>query len=119
MLCYNTKILMLGLNYTNCTACHFGEFTLEVPYRGTIEKLCSVRQPDGSVVEGVEMTDYQPSPSADGSYYGDRTPDFNRIGQDLEQKGLVRVFPPPLLPPWSKPSDTAAAHLPLPSPRAW
>eukprot|EP01052_Picozoa_sp_SAG31_P035409 SAG31_NODE_4269_length_3392_cov_1.946250_1_plen_330_part_00 len=91
MLCYNTKIVLLGLNYTNCTACHFGEFTIEAPYRTTLRKVVNVKQQDGSVVEGVEMTDYQPKPSADGSYYGDRGPDFNRIGQDLERKGLVAM----------------------------
>jgi aminoglycoside N3'-acetyltransferase len=106
MLAFNAKILLLGLNYTNCTACHFGEFTIEVPYRGTVPKSVSVRLPNGSVKTDVAMTDYQPMPSADGSYYGAQGPDFNRMGQCLEAQGKVR-----------RPARTSASGLSIHTPR--
>lgn len=85
MLAYDTKIVMLGLNYTNCTSCHFAEYVIEVPYRHTIQVKTNVKT--GHKIAGQVMTDYQPKPGDDGSYYGTRTPDFNRIGKELEDTG--------------------------------
>ena len=39
------------------------------------------------------MTDYQPKPSNDGSYYGSRATDFNRLGRMLEVAGKVSIGP--------------------------
>jgi hypothetical protein len=39
----------------------------------------------------MEMLDYQPRPSADGSYYGTRGADFDFLGSLLEARGLVGV----------------------------
>ena len=37
------------------------------------------------------MIDYQPKPSKDGSYYGSRHTDFNKMGQMLEDMGKVGI----------------------------
>ena len=47
-----------------------------------------VRRPDGSIARQT-MVDYQPKPAADGSYYGSRHTDFNRLGRMLEKRGVV------------------------------
>lgn len=87
MLALNTQIVLLGVTYTSSTSHHFGEYLSEVPYRNTVPKQVKVRRPDGTVVP-LAMTDYQPK-SSGGSYYGTRSPDFNRLGLMLEGKGSV------------------------------
>ncbi len=87
MLALNTQVALLGVTYTSCTSHHFGEYLSEVPYRQTIPKQVKVRLPDGTVVPQA-MTDYQPK-SSGGSYYGTRSPDFNRLGTMLERQVSV------------------------------
>ncbi len=87
MLGLNTQVILLGVTYTSSTSHHFGELVAEVPYRQTIPKLVKVRAADGSV-STQPMVDYQPK-SSGGSYYGTRSPDFNRLGLMLERRGLV------------------------------
>jgi len=88
MLALNTQVLMLGVTYANSTSHHFAEWVCDVPYRHTIDLKMKVRRKDGSIVPQA-MIDYQPRPSANGSYYGSRYPDFNRLGRMLEDRGLV------------------------------
>ena len=90
MLALNTQIMLLGMTYSCSTSHHFGELICDVPYRHTIPLNVKIRLPDGSLVE-QKMTDYQPKPSEDGSYYGTRHPDFNRLGRMLEERGFVGV----------------------------
>ncbi len=87
MLALNTQVVLLGVTYTSSTSHHFAEFMSEVPYRQTIPKQVKVRLADGTVVPQA-MTDYQPK-SSGGSYYGTRSPDFNRLGMMLEKQGSV------------------------------
>lgn len=87
MLALDTQVVLLGVTYTSSTSHHFAELVAEVPYRQTIPKQVKVRTADGRL--GAQpMTDYQPK-SSGGSYYGSRTPDFNRLGMMLESRGLV------------------------------
>ena len=88
MLALNTQVLLLGLTYTISTSHHFAEWVCDVPYRHRISRNVKLRLPDGSIVT-QEMMDYQPKPGADGSYYGEREPDFNRLGKILEEQKLV------------------------------
>ena len=89
MAALNTQVILLGVTYSSSTSHHFAEFVCEVPYRQTISRRAKVRQPNGKVVE-QEMTDYQPKSEGE-SYYGSRGPDFNRLGQMLEDRGLVNT----------------------------
>ena len=89
MAALNTQVILLGVTYSSSTSHHFAEFVCEVPYRQAISRMAKVRQASGKVVE-QKMTDYQPK-SEGGSYYGSRGPDFNRLGQILEDRGLVNT----------------------------
>ena len=88
MLALNTQVLLLGVTFTSSTSFHVAELLCEVPYRRTIRMKVKVRGRGGSIREQV-MTDYQPKPAEDGSYYGSRHPDFNRLGRMLEDRNLV------------------------------
>ena len=88
MLALNTQILFLGMTYASSTSHHIPELLCDVPYRHTIPLNVRVRRPDGSIVR-QPMTDYQPKPGKDGTYYGSRHPDFNRLGRMLEERHLV------------------------------
>ena len=88
MLGLSAQVLLLGMTYATSTGHHFAEYICEVPYRHTVDLTIRVRQTDGSVVLRP-MTDYQPKPAPDGSYYGSRHPDFNRLGRMLEERNLV------------------------------
>jgi len=90
MLALDTQVVLLGVTYSNSTSHHFGEWMSDVPYRHVVDRAVRVRRPDGSVVAQV-MADYQPRPSADGSYYGSRATDFNFLGRRLEEAGGVTV----------------------------
>lgn len=92
MLKVDTHILLLGMTYAHSTSHHFAERLCDVPYRHTLPIEVKVRMPDGSI-QTQSMTDYQPKPSPDGSYYGSRGPDFNRLGRELEQRGQVGTAP--------------------------
>jgi len=89
MTALNTKVMLLGVTYSSSTSHHFAEFVCDVPYRQTIPMAVKVRQAAGGVVD-QPMMDYQPK-SEGGSYYGSRGPDFNRLGQMLEDRGLVKT----------------------------
>ena len=88
MLGLDTQVVLLGMTYQNSTSHHFGEWVCEVPYRQVISRDVRVRERDGTIRTHA-LLDYQPKPGADGSYYGTRGPDFNRLGRMLEQRGLV------------------------------
>ena len=92
MLDLDTQIVLLGMTYAHSTSHHLGEWICDVPYRHTLPLEVKVRRPDGSI-QVQPMTDYQPKPSADGSYYGTRGPDFNRMGRMLEQRAQVGLAP--------------------------
>ena len=86
----NTKVILLGVTYLISTSHHHAEFVCDVPYRQTIPLMVQVRQANGQLVK-QSMIDYQPK-SEDGSYYGTRGPDFNRLGKMLEDAGLVNTI---------------------------
>ncbi len=90
MLALGAQVLMLGLTYANSTSHHFAEFVCEVPYRHTIDIIVMVKKPGGAT-NRQPMIDYQPKPNEDGSYYGSRHPDFNRLGRMLEDRNLVGI----------------------------
>lgn len=90
MLALDTQVLLIGVTYSNSTSHHFAEWICEVPYRHTVVRRVRVRRPDGRLVP-MRMADFQPRPSTDGSYYGSRATDFNRLGRMLEERGLVGV----------------------------
>ena len=85
MLALDTKVLFLGVNYSNSTSHHFAEWICEVPYRHTIDRQVRVKRADGSIVP-QPMVDYQPF-----SYGGSRHTDFNRLGQIQEDRGTVSI----------------------------
>ncbi len=85
MLALNTKVLLLGVNYSNSTSHHFAEWLCEVPYRHTIDMTVKVRQPDGTIVQ-QPMIDYQPF-----GYGGKQHTDFNRLGQVQEDRKTVSI----------------------------
>ena len=90
MLALDAKVLLAGLTYSSCTSHHFAEWVCDVPYRHAIPLNVKVRRPDGSIVV-QQMTDYQPKPGKDGSYYGSRHTDFNFLGKMLEDKKQVNI----------------------------
>jgi len=91
MLALNTQVLYLGVAYaTSSTSHHFAEWVCDVPYRHAIRLEVKLRKPNGSIIK-QNMVDYQPKPSGDGSYYGSRHTDFNRMGQMLEDMDKVGI----------------------------
>ncbi len=92
MLALDTQVVLLGVTYSNSTSHHFGEWLSDVPYRHAVDRSVRVRRRDGEISDQV-MADYQPRPSADGSYYGSRGTDFNFLGRRLEEEGRVSIGP--------------------------
>lgn len=90
MLALNTQVVLLGVTYESSTTQHLGEYLSEVPYRHMVTLNVRVLLPDGTETR-IPMDDYQPVPNPDGSWYGSRNPDFNRLGRMLEEKGLVSM----------------------------
>ncbi|MYD92986.1 MAG: AAC(3) family N-acetyltransferase [Chloroflexi bacterium] len=79
----NGLYLLLGVPYQNLTAVHVSEIELQVPYRKPVWNKGTMRRSDGSLVPLVSVG-CPPQPGHPGS-------DFNRLGQRMEDAGLVRV----------------------------
>ena len=77
------QYLLLGVPYQNLTAVHVSEIELQVPYRKPVRTEGTMRRADGSLVSFVSIG-CPPQPGHPGS-------DFNRLGQRMEDEGLVRV----------------------------
>lgn len=87
MLALDTQVVMCGMTYASSTSHHFAEWVGDVSCRQRVPRQVWVRRGDGTLADQA-MTDYQPK-SEGGSYYGSRHPDFNRLGQILEETGVV------------------------------
>ncbi len=90
MLALDTQVILLGVTYDSSTTHHMAEYLSEVPYRHMVKVDVRLRLPDGKEVR-YPMDDYQAKPGADGSWFGTRNPDFNRLGRMLEEKGVVEM----------------------------
>lgn len=87
----DAKVLMMGVSYTHCTTAHFSEYLNNVAYRHSMMKPMRILEADGTIKQ-VTAEDYQPKPTADGSYY--HSPDdFDKAGSMLEAEGKVTVLP--------------------------
>ena len=86
----DARVLLLGVQYSRSTSHHFAEWVAEVPYRHAVDRSVRVRRPDGTLA-AMTVGDYQPKPSGDGTYYGSRATDFNRLGRTLEAGGRSHV----------------------------
>ena len=75
--------LLLGVPYLRLTLVHLCEFELGVPYRPLKTVELPTRRPDGSIAPLVngECPPAGPHPGSD----------YNRLGQHMEDAGLVRV----------------------------
>ncbi len=91
MLNLDAKVLLMGVSYVHCTAAHFAEYLSNVPYRHSMMKPMRILRKDGTA-EQVTAEDYQPKPTADGSYYH-APDDFDKAGAMLEALGKVTVLP--------------------------
>ncbi len=81
----NGRYLLLGVPYQNLTAMHLCEVWLELPYRKPRISEGRMRHPDGSTTPLVNIGT-PPLPGHPGS-------DYNRLGQRMEEVGLVRRGP--------------------------
>jgi aminoglycoside 3-N-acetyltransferase len=90
MLALNTQVVLLGVTYDSSTTQHLAEYLSEVPYRRMVTVNIRLRLPDGTEIR-QPVDDYQPMPNPDGSWYGSRNPDFNRLGRKLEEMGRVEM----------------------------
>ncbi len=79
----NGQYLLLGVPYQNLTAVHVCEIELQVPYRKPVQVEGTMRRPDGSLASFASIG-CPPQPGHPGS-------DFNRLGQRMEDAGLVRL----------------------------
>lgn len=75
--------LLLGVPYMRLTAVHFAEVHVGVAYRKPRAATGQMHRPDGSIVELVSIGT-PPQAGHPGS-------DYNRLGQYMEDKGLVKV----------------------------
>ena len=81
----NGRYLLLGVPYQNLTAMHLCEVWLELPYRKPRISQGRMRRPDGSTTPLVSIGT-PPLPGNPGS-------DYNRLGQRMEDAGLVKLAP--------------------------
>lgn len=81
----NGRYLLLGVPYQNLTAMHLCEVWLELPYRKPRTSEGRMRHPDGSTTPLVSIGT-PPLPGHPGS-------DYNRLGQRMEDAGLVKLAP--------------------------
>lgn len=79
------RYLLLGVPYQNLTAMHLCEVWLELPYRKPRVSEGRMRRPDGSTTPLVSIGT-PPLPGHPGS-------DYNRLGQRMEDAGLVNLGP--------------------------
>ena len=79
----NGRYLLLGVPYQNLTAMHLCEVWLELPYRKPRVSEGRMRRPDGSTTPLVSIGT-PPLPGNPGS-------DYNRLGQRMEDAGLVKL----------------------------
>jgi aminoglycoside 3-N-acetyltransferase len=77
------QYLLLGVPYQNLTAVHVCEIELQVRYRKPVRVEAKMRRADGSLASLVS-SGCPPRPGHPGS-------DFNRLGQRMEDAGLVRI----------------------------
>ncbi len=77
------QYLLLGVPYQNLTAVHVCEIELQVPYRKPVRIESRMRGANGSLTTLVSVG-CPPQPGHPGS-------DFNRLGQRMEDAGLVRI----------------------------
>lgn len=81
----NGRYLLLGVPYQNLTAMHLCEVWLGLPYRQPRTSEGRMRHPDGSSTPLVSIGT-PPLPGHPGS-------DYNRLGQRMENAGLVKLGP--------------------------
>ena len=81
----NGRYLLLGVPYQNLTAMHLCEVWLGLPYRQPRTSEGRMRHPDGSYSPLVNIGT-PPLPGHPGS-------DYNRLGQHMEDAGLVKLGP--------------------------
>ena len=81
----NGRYLLLGVPYQNLTAMHLCEVWLGLPYRQPRTSQGRMRRPDGSTTPLVSIGT-PPLPGHPGS-------DYNRLGQRMEDAGLVKLAP--------------------------
>ena len=81
----NGRYLLLGVPYQNLTAMHLCEVWLGLPYRKARISEGRMRHPDGSCTPLVSIGT-PPLPGHPGS-------DYNRLGQRMEDTGLVKLGP--------------------------
>jgi len=79
----DAHILLLGVPYLRCTYFHLLEQLVQVRYRSWRNVEARVREQDGSI-RPLPTFVYSPGPSFVGN-------DFNKLGNLLEERGLVRV----------------------------
>lgn len=79
----NGMVLLLGVPYLRLTLAHWCEFHLKVPYRPEITIQATIRRADG-LLETVIDHECPPNP-------GTTDRDYNRLGQAMEQEGVVKV----------------------------
>lgn len=89
MLGYDAKVLLLGVTYVNSTAHHFAEYILKVPDREAVYIPALLRDADGEL-KRITVCDYRPKSNPNNEYYA-YPHDFNRIGLELEKRGLVKI----------------------------
>lgn len=81
----NGRYLLLGVPYQNLTAMHLCEVWLGLPYRQPRTSEGRMRHPDGSTTPLLSIGT-PPLPGHPGS-------DYNRLGQRMEDAGLVKLGP--------------------------
>ncbi len=75
--------LLLGVPYQNLTAVHLCEVEFDVPYRNSRVVTAKMRRADGSIVPLVS--------AGHARQRGHPGSDFNRLGQRMEDAGLVKL----------------------------
>lgn len=89
MLGLDTKVVLLGVEYLNSTSHHFAEYVLKVPDREVVPVAAKLKDENGDLTD-ITVADYRPKANASGEYYA-FPHDFNRMGYELEKRGLSKV----------------------------